>query len=344
MPISKKRMNIATSCNDRYARLVFINLINIHEILTNTYDVHFYLMHSEISEQNLNALKTFSQGLNLTFHSVHVAEREVFNGISRYARAPDIERFYDAACHLFLPDDIDRVLYVDTGDVLFLSDDYGFYFRDFQEKSLLVSTFWRLQPDPWDFDQFQNLWGGFNSGHILINLDRLRRKDVRPHHYKDYVDQWAAHCPEKDVLYGGDQGFLTAFFAGEIGRIKRNNRYSVKVVGLNGHRPVHPPKSIHLNAMFGGIKPWQVPFTKAQDLAKLALSVETINKKTQTPQVYFSDYENECILTWWDFCARTPDYHQLKKASFQSLQLLRLMSNRINTQAASLRTQAAETP
>ncbi len=344
MSMPKKRMNIATSCNDRYARLVFVNLINIHEILCQRYDVHFYLMQSEISERTLAALADFAEGLDLTFHNVHVTERAVFDSISRYARAPDIERFFDAACHLFLPEDIDRVLYIDTGDVLFLSDDYGFYFRDFNDKSLLVTTYWRLPPDPLDFDQFQHLWGGFNSGHILINLDRLRARGLRPHHYSDYVDRWAAHAPQKEVLYGGDQGFLTAFFAGEIGTIKKKNRYNIKVVELNGQPPELPPKSIHLNAMFGNIKPWQVPFTSPQDLDRLELSVDAINPKTKTPQRYFAGYENTCILTWWDFCTRTPVHEELKRDSFRDMTLLRLMSRRISTQARALREIATEAP
>ncbi|MEY8880073.1 glycosyltransferase [Donghicola sp. XS_ASV15] len=337
LSMPKKRMNIATSCNDRYARLVFVNLLNIHEILCQTYDVHFYLMQSEISEPTLAALTDFADGLDLTFYNVHVTERAMFESMSRYARAPDIERFFDAACHLFLPKDIDRVLYVDTGDVLFLSDDYGFYFRDFKDKSLLVTTYWRLPEDPLDFDQFQHLGGGFNSGHILINLERLRARGLRPQHYANYVERWAAHIPGKEVLYVGDQGFLTAFFAGEIGKIKKKNRYNVKVVDLNGQTPDMNPKSIHLNAMFGNIKPWQVPFTSPQDLDRLELAVETINPKTQTPQRYFTGYENSCILTWWDFCARTPVYEELKRKSLRDMTLLRLMSQRISTQASALR-------
>lgn len=172
---------------------------------------------------------------------------------------------------------------------------------------------------------------------MLINLERLRARGLGPQDYIDFVEQWAAHFPDKQVLYGGDQAFLTAFFAGEIATIRRNNPYNVKVVDCNGFPPEVPPKSIHLNAMFGNIKPWQVPFDTPRDLERLSLTVARINHKTGTPQTYFTDWENECILKWWDYCARTPIYDQLKKASFADMTLLRLMSQHITTQSADLR-------
>lgn len=329
MANAKTRMNIATSCNDRYARYVFINLINVHEVLSRKYDIHFYLMESNISEENLSKLREFSDKLDFNFHIVHIENDEFLKNIAHYARASDSERFYDGACHLFLPDDLDRVLYVDTGDVLFLSEEYDFYYEDFLGKSLLVSSYWDLKKDRWDFDQLQGLWGGFNSGHMLVNLDQLRRMKLGPQDYINYVEKWARHFPEKNVLYGGDQAFLTAFFAGDISVIKKDNPYNVKVVALNGKIPTTPPKSIHLNAMFGNIKPWEVPFTTSKDLERLKISVPMGGRKGSDFQVYFSKYENECVLKWWDFCKRTPVYDDLKMESYKNMKLLSLLSRYI---------------
>lgn len=333
MTDTRKRINITTSCDERYAPLVHVNLINIHEVLAPRYKVHFYLMHGGLSQEVLRSLTAFAATLDLEFHCVHVQETGMFRTIADHARAPDCERFFDAACHLFLPQDIDRVLYVDTGDVLFQGTPYPFYFKDFEEKSLLVTTWWKLPQDPLDFDSHQNLWGGFNSGHMLINLERMRMRALRPQDYIEHVNRWAAHFPEKEVLYGGDQAFLTCFFAGEIGTIRRKNPYNVKVVDRNGIAPETPPKSIHLNAMFGNIKPWQVPFVDPGDLDQLSLSVDRINPQTGTPQVYFTGWENDCIRSWWDYCARTPIYERLKAASLRDMTLMRLMARHITSQA-----------
>ncbi|MCM2563950.1 FkbM family methyltransferase [Lutimaribacter sp. EGI FJ00015] len=330
----KLRMNIATSCNDAYSRFVFVNLQNVHEIFGKKYDLHFYLIQSDIADQNIEELTDFSDKLNLTFHNVMVQDDDFLKKVVRYSRAHDTARFFDGACHLFLPEDVDRVLFVDTGDFLFLSNEYDFYFKDFEGKSLLLSTYWRLEKDPWNFDRLTGMWGGFNSGHMLINLDRLRKKEISADDYVKYAESWARHFPEQKVLYGGDQAFLTGFFAGEMATIERSNPYNVKVVDLNGEAPTSPPKSVHLNALFGNIKPWEIPFNTPNDLKSYKMIVPNeIN--SDHGQVYFSDVENSFTLKWWDICSRTPVYNELKEYSFHNLKLTKLFSKKLNSLSTS---------
>lgn len=324
-----QRMNIATSCNDKYARYLFINLINAHDVLSSKYDVHYYIMHSSISDKNVEKIRAFAAELDLTVHLIHVENDGFLKEVAKHARAADCERFYDGACHLFLPDDVDRVLYVDTGDVLFTSAEYDFYNEDFNGKSLLVTTYWNLKKDRWDFDEFKGLWGGFNSGHMLINVSGMREKGLMPQDYVDYVTKWAAHFPDKEVVYGGDQAFLTAFFAGDIATIEKGNPYNVKVVALKGEQPKTKPKLIHMNGMFGNIKPWEVPFSKPEDLDKLKIVVPTGDSNQPSHDVFFAGYENECIVKWWDYCRDTPVYQELKQEAFESMKLLNLLSGHI---------------
>ncbi|WP_319531318.1 glycosyltransferase [uncultured Cohaesibacter sp.] len=321
----KQRMNIATSCNDMYANYVFITLASINSTLARTHDVHFYLMQSAISDEKIASLEKFCDGLDLHFHNVFVDDDEFLAELTFYSRAKDRERYYDGICHLFLPDDIDRIMYIDAGDILFLSEDYPFYFEDFKNKSLLVSTYWNLHKDKWDFQQFDSLWGGFNSGHILIDVQRLRDLKLTPQSYVDYVHEWARQAPEKEHLFGGDQAFLTAFFAGDIATIEKENPYNLKVSALNGIAPDFEPKSIHFNAMFAGLKPWDVPFRTPKDLLMYKLKLvdkkkkkKGFFKKEETYKYSFAGYENECILKWWEVCKTTPVYDELKSASLSS--------------------------
>jgi FkbM family methyltransferase len=314
MSINKRRINIGTSCDDRYAKFVLVNLANIDATFSSEYEVHFYLMQSRISEANLKLIADYATTLQLSFHNVHVSGDEFLGEITRHSRASDYERFYDGVCHLFLPEDVDRILYIDTGDVLLLDSDYPFYFRDFEDKSLLVSTYWNLPASRWDFSQI-GLWGGFNSGHILINVERLRRLSLKPEDYIDYVKSWAKSVPDAQVLFGGDQAFLTGFFAGDISVIEKPNPYNVRLWPLNGEKPELEPKSIHFNAMFKNLKPWHIPFNSPKDLDRYKISVANASKK-QPFKVHFAGYENECIAKWWDLCKRTPAYQELKQKSF----------------------------
>lgn len=324
----KKRINIATSCNERYARFVFVNLANISNVLGAKYDVNFYLIQSEISYDTIKKLENFSKNLNLKFHNIKVEDDAFLQHVANHSRAPDCQRFYDGACHLFLPDNIDRILYIDTGDVLILSDDYDFYFEEFNNKSLLVTTYWKLQENKWDFDKFSGMWGGFNSGHMLVNLKKLREDGVVRSDYINYVNSWKNHFPDKDVLFGGDQAFLTAFFAGDIETIEKPNPYNIKVVALNGVKPELEFKSIHLNGLFGNIKPWQIPFEDFNDLKSLRIFVENA-KDDKKKDVFFSEIECRYLFKWWEFCKETPVYEELKSESRSNNRLLALFARHI---------------
>jgi len=315
----KERVNIATSCDNNYARYVFINIANLSQTLRNRYDVHFYLMHSRILPDTVEHLRKFSEFSGISFHEVRVDNDDFISEISKYSLAKDRERFYDGMCHLWLPDDIERVLYVDTGDILILSDDYPFYFEEFTGKSLLVSTYWKLQQDRLDFDRFDGLWGGFNSGHILIDVAQLRQRQLSPSDYVEYVKRWSLKKPGQVTLFGGDQAFLTAFFAGDIATIEKSNPYNVKIAALNGRSPEYQPKSIHFNAMFANVKPWNIPFKKPGDLDKLTFQTTSPTGEKRT---HLSGYENECILKWWDVCRLTPVYDLVKSESLTSTKLL----------------------
>lgn len=321
----KPRLNIATSCDNGYAQYVFINLSNVDSTLSKNYSVHFYLMHSDISSENVKALEEYASSLSLQFHIVLIDNDRFPKSVVSHSKVKNPERFYDGMCHLFLPDDIDRILYIDAGDVLILSEDYPIYFEEFDDKSLIVSSYWSLHDDPWDFDKFQGPWGGFNSGHIVINLKRLRSLNITPKTYEDYVEKWRLHFPDKPYLYGGDQGFLSAFFAGEM-KTSGKGTYNTKASTPDGKIPSSNSKAIHFNTMFSGLKPWHIPFHRRPDLDKLYMKLRRKGKDI----FFFSEYENDCIFRWWEFCRDTPVFNKLKAESFQNRKFLLSVIKEIN--------------
>lgn len=318
----KPRINIATSCNDNYAKFVFVNLANVDEFLGDTYDVHFYLMQKSIAPKTIRKLQKFSKSLKLTFHNIVVTDDDFLKPLAAVARAGDRERFYDGACHLFLPDDLERILYIDTGDVLFSDTTHEFYFQAFEDKCLAVTAHWSVRAKRTNFSKLPNNTGGFNSGHMLINLDRLRTLDIKPDDYVKFIRKWQKRFPDETNFFLGDQAFLTSFYAGEIFALPHPNPYNIKVADLNGQRPAETPKCIHMNNMLIGIKPWEVPFIEPDDLAAFNVTISTKKKERTIDREFFTDYENEWIIKWWDTCKRTPVYDEIKGASLKNRRLL----------------------
>jgi len=300
----KKRMNIMTSADNNIAKYLFVNLANISEVLTSKYDVHFYLLQKRIESTTLTELSSYSEQVGINFFNIELKDDEFLSELTKYAYFDDRERFYDGVSHLFLPSDINRCLYIDTGDVLFLSSDYPFYDEDFNGKSLLATTYWGLQEDKYNFKSLE-MWGGFNSGHVLFNIERLRKLNYQPQDYVDYVEAWNKACPDLDQLYGGDQAFLTGFFAGDIHIIEKNNPYNIKVSAIKKGEEGKTYKSVHLNDMYKSIKPWHIPFDTKADM-------EIYHREE-----IFNRDEIDYIALWWDLCKKTPVYENLKKESFK---------------------------
>jgi lipopolysaccharide biosynthesis glycosyltransferase len=49
------------------------------------------------------------------------------------------EAYFSLCCHEYLPADVDRILYIDAGDVIIDGDISDYYFGDFEGKSLIAT-------------------------------------------------------------------------------------------------------------------------------------------------------------------------------------------------------------
>lgn len=227
----RKQYNIMTSCDDNLVPYVAVGLTAMARNLKGV-SINFFFLHSRVSQKNIDMLKALCRKLEngkIQFHEILVPHAEMYSELAKYGNGWTGEAYYSLCAHLLLPDDIDRVLYLDAGDTLIIDDIESYYRCDFQGKSLVVTgaryksyngtveLFNAEDLGDWENGLPGILRGIFNSGSYIMNLDKMR-KDGRCLADYQYLTQELRKIMGDDNrhIYWGDQGLLSAAFVGDI--------------------------------------------------------------------------------------------------------------------------------
>ena len=241
--VTTKQYNIMTSCDDVLAPYIAVNLTAIAHNLSDSH-IDFFLLHSRVSQENLDMLDALSQKYkNITFHEVRVPNPEVYEALAELGGGWTGEAYYSACAHLLLPQDIDRVLYLDAADTLIVGDIEPYYSYDFQDKALVVTAFqyrWKNNKlelfetedlGDWEGQLLCILRGFFNSGSYMMNLKKMRKDGLTLTDYivlaqelykifdgkEDLAAKLYEHLDRREnALYFGDEGLLSAAFVGNV--------------------------------------------------------------------------------------------------------------------------------
>lgn len=227
----QKHYNIMTSCDNKLAPYVAVQLHGISYSLDDS-TVDFYLFYREggVSRENLEMLFFLGDYLpNISFHAVAVLEPEKYDILASHGGGWTSEAYYSFGAHLLLPEDTDRILYIDAGDVMILGDIAPYYDCDFEEKALIVTAnrYKNQQGEavPYDGDDLADSTkrytisvGLFNSGAYVINLKKLRDASLTMDDFVDFVEGICQICGKEDTskLYWGDQGLLSLAYVGDL--------------------------------------------------------------------------------------------------------------------------------
>lgn len=268
--------NIITSCDDKLAPYVLVNLYAISRNLPDD-KVDFYILHHRISEANLNNMNKLCEHFdNVDFHEIYIEDVEAFIELARYGGGWAYEAYFPMCAHEYLPDDVTRALYLDAGDTLVLGDISGYYNKDFEGKSLIVtpSRFKIVgnEKQVFDSDDLGNaefllgmLRGLFNSGSYMINLDKLRKAGLTTNDYIALVNELRRLLGDDvEKIYYGDQGLIGVAFVGDICYSEYPEEKNIWHMPYNyclwyydrmSERPAYEPKILH----FAGtaFKPWE---------------------------------------------------------------------------------------
>ncbi|ONI39646.1 hypothetical protein AN639_02525 [Candidatus Epulonipiscium fishelsonii] len=227
-----EKINIMTSCNENLVTYIFVQLksINVH---LNDKQVDFYLFYHDISEDSLNTLEKYSSYLgNINFIRIYIENIEPYKEIINLSVGSwPVETYFSLECQKYLPETIDRILYIDAGDVIFCKSIDEYYNHDFFDKYLIGTPIVYntnkedllfYPEDLMDYDQVQKILfrGIFNSGSYLINLKKFRQKNISLTDYLEVFYNLRKRFPDKKIIFFGDQGILSLLFIGEITYIK----------------------------------------------------------------------------------------------------------------------------
>jgi len=299
-------INIMTSCDDGYAKYILPQIASIAENLKQ-YKVNFYLFHSRIQPQNIELLRNYCESFqNIVFNEVIVHDFELYEQLYPGQIGWTYEMYYSLCCHKYLPETVDRILYIDAGDVYINGDISDYYFCDFENKNLMVTlALFKNEGSLYSENDLENdkdletiARGLFNSGSYMINVEKFREENISMGNYLQITEILMQRIKKPNPWFG-DQGLLSVAFVGSIKYYMYPQIQNIWFMPYNfclwffdqAKDLWYEPKIIH----FAGVdfKPWQVRFSG--DYAPCCLKEKLI----------------EFYEAWWKYCFKTPIYGEL---------------------------------
>ena len=167
-----------------------------------------YLMHSSITEPELKDLNDFIEGNGGKFTVLYIDNLYFKNApvLLHYTK----EMYYRLLAFRFLPQNIDRILYLDP-DILVINpvkafyqtDLAGFLFAAAYHDKVSIKEINKLRLTPYEIDAY------YNSGVLLMNLE-LQRQCINEQEIYEFVEN------NKAKLIMPDQDILNALYSKQI--------------------------------------------------------------------------------------------------------------------------------
>ncbi len=231
-------INIMTSADENLMPFITIQILSIIDSLPSDVKINYFLLYDtegdrESKLKNIEKLQAFSALYNnLVFEAVDIGNIELFKHIAYYGGYWACPAYYPLVAHKLLPKCVDRVLYLDAGDVFVQGDFREYYFMDFSNHLIIATPGrYKVVDDKLEIYDSEDLYdlslcdgitrGVFNSGSYIMNLQMMRQIDFSEEDYIVFAETLAQlkkdiAIKEHEYAYWGDQGFLSAFFLGKI--------------------------------------------------------------------------------------------------------------------------------
>lgn len=159
-----------------------------------------YLVHSSISAQQLESLETFIASEGHEFHPIQIDE-ELFSEaptLLHYTKT----MYYRLLAHKFLPQTIDRILYLDP-DILVINpirelyelDLEGYLYAAADHRTMPIVEINKIRFNPFDLEAY------YNSGVLLMNL-ALQREVIDEKDIFNFVKKYHSKLimPDQDIM------------------------------------------------------------------------------------------------------------------------------------------------
>ncbi|OON90189.1 MAG: hypothetical protein ATN32_04540 [Candidatus Epulonipiscium fishelsonii] len=195
-----KKINIMTSCDENLIEYVFVQLKSIQWNLKDT-QIDFYLFYHNICEDTLNKMEKYADYFsNVNFTRVYIENIEPYEELVNLSvnQTWPVEAYFTLECQKYLPETIDRILYIEAGDVIFMRDIDEYYNQDFLDKHLIASpavyntareNLLFYSEDLMNEKYLDKILyrGVFNSGSYIINVKKFRQENISLSSYLDVL-------------------------------------------------------------------------------------------------------------------------------------------------------------
>lgn len=214
--------------------------------------------------------------------------------------------------HEYLPQEIDRVLYIDI-DIICNGSLEEFYETKWNDEFIAVcansvsyETIMKYNQMTIKDEVTAANGGYFNSGIVLFNLSKIRSEITT----EMIIDAYN-NCQEKATRFLADQSILNYLYC-EKSRYLNPMDYNYRIaLSMNSQNKAEVKKShkcaiIHYVSQNQPYKPWDLWLTDEE--------VEQINGMPfEWGYIYITDETNRLINIWWDYAKKTPVYDDLYK-------------------------------
>lgn len=199
-------MNILVTLNSSYIVPLCVMLKSLM-ISNPTHIFDLYVVHSSLTDNDFKLIDDNIDQSRVKVHSVCLDD-DVLNDAPILKRTSK-ETYYRLLLLDYLPDDIDRILYIDP-DTVVINDLSPFYNIDFKGKSIAAAghTYKGIEELNRIRFGFKGNVRYFNAGVIMFNVEKLR-KNMKTSDIFDYIKK------NKRWLFVADQDVLNGFFVND---------------------------------------------------------------------------------------------------------------------------------
>jgi lipopolysaccharide biosynthesis glycosyltransferase len=193
-------INILVTLNSKYLLPLKVMLNSLFK--NNPVDFSIHLMFSDITDEEIFDLQAFIEHRGQKLLPMRV-DSEIFSDAPVF-RHFSKEMYYRLGAHKLLPEQLDRILYLDP-DIIVLNAISNFYWSDFEDCLFVASEHAYTVKFTRAINRLRlgtpHAKGYFNSGVLLMNLDLIRQR-VRIEEIAAFIkfNKHKLLLPDQDIL------------------------------------------------------------------------------------------------------------------------------------------------
>jgi lipopolysaccharide biosynthesis glycosyltransferase len=304
------------------------------------YDLHFYLFHTHITEEKISLIGSFAESVGITFHNTIITDTAPYEHFAKLGGKYPKEAFYTIGLEKYLPPEMDRILYIDAGDIIINGDLARFYFDNFEGKAIIASVANpkvnlinnRLCIEEYTENDLTNprlrkkmTTGIFNTGVVLYNLPHIRENGYSIENFTELADALNAGNTSEMSAFFADQGLLSVGYLGDqklfgfpqciFDQTLRTQApapfitlpipYNYTVGFMLVYTPLVSFEPIVLHFDYPQWKPWKPDFTEDELLL--------ISSPDYTGSFMFPCSMKDFQSIYWKYAQMTPIYDNLRR-------------------------------